>query len=76
MDLNVVAVTGSLIYLMKALVGSLLISTSSEGKSALDEGFIFADNGFDVWLGNMRGNTYSTKHISLSPKHDKFWEWT
>ncbi|ETN70864.1 hydrolase, alpha/beta domain protein, partial [Necator americanus] len=39
-------------------------------------GFIFADSGFDVWLGNMRGNTYSTKHINLNPKHEKFWEWT
>ncbi|CAI4231345.1 unnamed protein product [Auanema sp. JU1783] len=39
-------------------------------------GFLFADAGFDVWLGNMRGNTYSTNHVSLKPKHDAFWKWT
>ncbi|KAJ1363516.1 Lipase lipl-1 [Parelaphostrongylus tenuis] len=39
-------------------------------------GFIFADAGFDVWLGNMRGNIYSATHVNLTTSDSKFWEWT
>ncbi|TKR62928.1 hypothetical protein L596_026827 [Steinernema carpocapsae] len=38
--------------------------------------FIFADQGFDVWLGNNRGNRYSKAHTKLNPKHKAFWQFT
>jgi lysosomal acid lipase/cholesteryl ester hydrolase len=37
-------------------------------------GYILADEGFDVWLGNVRGNTYGKKHANISPNDNKFWK--
>ena len=36
-------------------------------------------SGYDVWLGNSRGNQYSRDHISLDPmdqKDAKYWQFT
>ncbi|KAF9184195.1 cholesterol esterase [Haplosporangium sp. Z 767] len=38
--------------------------------------FILAEAGYDVWLGNARGNKYSLKHMFLKPHEKKFWEFS
>ena len=30
--------------------------------------FVFANRGYDVWVGNVRGNKYSLEHTKLSSK--------
>ena len=34
------------------------------------------EEGYDVYLGNSRGNPYSRRHKSLTPKESGFWHWT
>lgn len=37
-------------------------------------GFVLAANGYDVWLSNVRGNSYSLEH-KLFPSTGKFCYW-
>lgn len=35
--------------------------------------YILADAGFDVWLGNIRGNTYSNRNILYPSDSNQYW---
>jgi len=37
---------------------------------------MLADAGYDVWLGNDRGNTYSQKHVRYTNESKKFWDFS
>ena len=39
-------------------------------------GFILADAGYDVWMGNVRGNTYSKAHVKYNTNDSKYWEFS
>ncbi|MFH4974800.1 hypothetical protein AB6A40_001509 [Gnathostoma spinigerum] len=62
------------VFLQHGFIGSSAVwVTNGADKSA---GCMFADAGFDVWMGNARGNTYSRQHERYSVETRRFWSFT
>ena len=40
------------------------------------KGFLLADAGFDVWLGNTRGNSYSRGHRQTNISRSAYWDFS
>lgn len=56
----------------------LMSSSSSWVLGPVDKApaYMMANAGYDVWLGNARGNRYSKNHTHLSPKDKEFWDFS
>lgn len=39
-------------------------------------GLVLANLGFDIWLGNNRGNKYSRANTHITPNHREFWSYS
>ncbi|GLV35383.1 uncharacterized protein CBL_01467 [Carabus blaptoides fortunei] len=62
------------VFLMHDIVSSSAdFIMDGPGKSL---GYLLADAGYDVWLGNARGNRYSRNHKTMIPANNKFWDFS
>ncbi len=61
------------VFLQHGLLDSSATWVMNSAQESLP--FILADQGFDVWMGNNRGNFYSNTNTKYNPDQSEFWQW-
>ncbi|KAJ8718191.1 hypothetical protein PYW07_006121 [Mythimna separata] len=62
------------VFLMHGMLGSSDDWLIMGPKKSL--AYLLADAGYDVWLGNARGNKYSRRHVTRWPAMADFWQFS
>jgi lysosomal acid lipase/cholesteryl ester hydrolase len=62
-----------LLYHGLTLTSEVWISNIKEQRNLA---FYLAERGYDVWMGNARGNKYSQSHLTKNPKNADFWQFS
>lgn len=65
---------GQAIYIQHGLLGSSADWLLNGPENSL--AFLLADLGYDVWLGNIRGNTYCKHHKTIRKGDKRFWDFS
>jgi pimeloyl-ACP methyl ester carboxylesterase len=59
------------------MVHGILGSSGDFVMSGIDSpGLFLANNGFDTWIGNVRGNRFSIKHKNMTSMNPNYWNFT
>ncbi|KAB0799468.1 hypothetical protein PPYR_07348 [Photinus pyralis] len=67
---NSLGISGPPVFLQH---GAVVNSASFINRGSKSLGFILADEGYDVWLGNFRGTTYSKRHTHIKHTDRRYW---
>lgn len=65
---------GPVVLLMHGLLGSADDFVIAGLESGL--AFLLSEEGYDVWIGNARGNKHSKRHVVFTPQNADFWNFS
>lgn len=65
---------GPVVFVMHGLLGCSDDFVTAGTQSGI--AYLLADEGYDVWLGNARGNKHSRTHETLDPSTHQFWDFS
>ncbi|XP_045615969.1 gastric triacylglycerol lipase [Procambarus clarkii] len=66
--------SGKVVFLQHGLMGSSDNWNTNTKQDSL--AYLLSDAGYDVWMGNFRGNIYSRRHMNLTHKDPRFWKFS